>query len=110
MLPMLLALVDRVTLAINLALIIGAVILAVVVLLLIVAGWTGINIVSWNRRRRQGEIEYRARRVRPDGTPYPPAGRGLCDGCQQVHDPVYHLPDGQRFCPECYAMFPKESP
>jgi len=41
-------------------------------------------------------------RLRPDGTPYPPVGRGMCDRCARPFENVYHLPSGKRLCPACY--------
>lgn len=102
-----LALVDPVTLAINLGIIIGAVIFGVVLLILVVAAWTGVKLGLWRRSRRQAEQEARRRTHGPDGRPYPPAGRGLCDRCQRALDKVYYLPSGERRCPACYAELPE---
>ena len=44
-------------------------------------------------------------RLRPDGKPYPPAGRGLCDNCQRVFAKVYYLESDARLCPDCYHDF-----
>lgn len=37
-----------------------------------------------------------------DGTPFPPASRGMCDACSKAFDWVYHLPEGRRLCPACF--------
>lgn len=101
--------VDPVTLGINLAIIIGAVLLAVFILIAIITTWTGVSIGVWGFRRKSAEDAERRRKFRPDGTPYPPASRGLCDGCQRVHETVYHLPSGERRCPACYESMLKEA-
>lgn len=41
---------------------------------------------------------------RADGTPYPPAGRGICERCSGAFDKVYFLPGGERLCPACYDI------
>lgn len=96
------ALVDPKTLGLNLWLIIGALLLSVFVIILIIAAWTGVNIGIWQYRRKAAERDKHRRTHRPDGRPYPPAMRGLCQRCQRVHESVYHLPSGERLCPGCY--------
>lgn len=106
---MLCAAVDPKTLGLNLYLIIGAVLVAAFFLIAVIAAWTGLKVCVWRRSVRNAEAAERRARLDPTGIPYPPAGRGLCDACQQVHDTVYHLPDGGRYCARCYAQRTKES-
>ena len=49
----------------------------------------------WQEKRRARAIKYR-----PDGLPYPPFGRGMCDRCQRAYDKVYFLEDHRRLCPD----------
>lgn len=102
-------LVDRETLSLNMALILGALLLSIALVFVIIAAWTGTNVLFWRRRQARAVEEEHRRTHRPDGEPYPPAARGLCDRCNRVCEKVYHLPSGQRRCPACYEEFPKES-
>ncbi len=101
--------VDPRTFALNIYFIVGAVIALAIVVVIVIALSTGVNIVFWKRSRVQAEQQEHRRKFRPDGQPYPPAARGLCDRCQRVYEKVYHLPSGQRRCPACYAEFLKEA-
>lgn len=102
--------VDPVTFAINLHLVIGAVLLLTVLLIAVIGIWTGIKIGLWRRDRKRAAQAEQRRKFQPDGQPYPPAGRGLCDGCGRMFDKVYHLPTGERRCPLCYERTLKEHP
>lgn len=104
-----LAVVDPVTLGANLYLIIGGVVLAIFLLIGIVVLWTGINAGIWRARQARDERAARNRKFRADGTPLPPAHRGLCDRCQKPYERVYYLPDGERYCPKCYEAVVKET-
>jgi hypothetical protein len=86
----------------SLHLLIGLLIVAAVVLVVILVAWTTFNVAIWRSRREKADQAERRRRFRPDGQPYPPAGRGLCDSCARGFDKVYYLPSGRRLCPECY--------
>lgn len=101
-------LVDRETLSLNMALILGALLLSIALLFVIIAAWTGTNLLFWKRRQARGAAEDHRRTHRPNGQPYPPVARGLCDGCNRVCEKVYHLPSGQRRCPACYEESLKE--
>lgn len=57
----------------------------------------------WRLRQRRAYAQALAAKTQPNGEPYPPAGRGLCDRCGQAFDKVYHLRSGQRLCPACYS-------
>lgn len=88
--------------ALNIYFLIGLLLALGIAAVWIITCWTSIKIWLWNIRRRQAEAAEHQRRFRPDGQPYPPASRGVCEGCAQALDEVYHLPTGQRLCPECY--------
>lgn len=100
--------VDPRTFGLNMYLIIGAVIALVILVVVAIALSTGANIFFWQRSRARAEQQDRRRKLRPDGQPYPPAARGLCDRCQRVYETVYHLPSGQRRCPACYEEMLRE--
>ena len=88
--------------ALNIYFLIGLLIAAAVATVLIIAFWTSIKIWIWRVRCRKSETAEHRRRFQPDGQPYPPASRGVCEGCARALNEVYHLPSGQRLCPECY--------
>ncbi len=100
--------VDPKTLGINLYIIIGAVLLGAFLLIVVIAVWTGIKAGFWQLGRRRAAEAERRRKLQPDGRPYPPAARGLCDRCGRTFEKVYHLPTGERRCPPCYEPTLKE--
>jgi hypothetical protein len=69
---------------------------------LVIAAWTAIKLMIWHMRDRGDEAKHRRETFRPDGVPYPPASRGLCDRCGRSFEKVYHLPSGERLCPDDY--------
>jgi hypothetical protein len=87
----------------NIFLIIGGIILAVVGLAFLIALWTGFNFWTWRRSQRRAEARRRKERFDDTGQLFPPASRGICSVCETVHPKVYHLEDGARFCPKHYA-------
>ena len=82
----------------NIWLLVGVLILLVVGLAVLIAIWTGVNILWWRASRHRAEQNMHRRHHLPDGTPLPPASRGICDRCQQVANPVYHTKDGRHLC------------
>jgi hypothetical protein len=96
------ALVDPVTFALNLSLLVGLLIVLAVLIVTVIAAWTGMKVSIWRFRQKKAEQQERQRKLRPDGQPYPPAARGTCDECARSLDLVYHLPSGRRLCPTCY--------
>lgn len=98
---MLAGFVDQRTLLANLLLLLAILFCATVGFFVIVGGITGLKIALWKRAQKQAADAEIRRKLRPDGTPYPPAGRGMCDGCGKVFDAVYHLPDGAKRCAAC---------
>jgi hypothetical protein len=87
----------------NLYFLIGALLVLGVGAVVLIAAWTGLKIFVWEEQKRSGERAERRRKLRPDGTPLPPASRGLCTACSRAYEQVYHLPGGERLCPTCYA-------
>ena len=92
--------------AINIYFLIGLLIALAVLLALVVAVWTLVKVLLWRSRRNRADAQEAARKLQPDGTPYPPAGPGVCHCCQRASDTVFHLPSGQRLCRECYGRGP----
>jgi hypothetical protein len=75
--------------------------LAVGVVFLIVT-WTGIKLYIRHVRERREQERWHREHFRPDGLPYPPASRGLCDRCGGSFEKVYYLSSGERLCPKDY--------
>jgi len=86
----------------NIALLIGLLIALAVGLFVVIAAWTSIKLIIWRTREHRAEAAHRRETLRPDGVPYPPASRGLCDRCGQTFEKVYYLPSGERLCPDDY--------
>jgi len=74
----------------------------VFVFLLVLILLISIKWLRFSARDKAGQREARQERIRPDGLPYPPSGRGMCDNCQRASDKVYYMPSGERLCAECY--------
>ena len=72
-----------------------------IVLILVVAAWTGVKIWLLRNRQKLAQRQRREQTHWPDGRPRPPMGEGICDACQTACN-VYYLPTGRRLCPECY--------
>ncbi len=88
----------------NIYLLIGLLLAGGLLVLIVVSIWTGAKIVWWQRQRRRADAAEQRRKIGPDGRPYPPAARGVCGRCARASETVYHLPGGERLCPECYAL------
>jgi heme exporter protein D len=79
--------------------------LFVLIVFAVVAGALVIAIIRSRRRERAAEAERekaRLAKLRPDGLPLPPHGRGMCAACGKAFERVYFLSDGRRLCPGCY--------
>jgi len=74
----------------------------ILTLVLIAVGIAYVRILRRNRAIALAEKIKQQERFRPDGLPYPPCKRGMCDACVRPFEKVYYLPSGQRLCPECY--------
>ncbi len=83
------------------------VVLAVVVTALLIA-----FIRSRGRERAAAAEREKARlaKLRPDGLPFPPHGRGMCAACGKASEKVYFLGDGRRLCPRCYESLEMNAP
>ncbi len=81
---------------------IALLILLAVGLLAIIAVITLLRVWSGHVAQRRAAEQLHRERFRPDGTPYPPTARGICDRCGKAFEKVYYLPSGQRLCPEDY--------
>ena len=62
----------------------------------------------WRAGVKRAERQDWQRKHRPDGQPYPPSGRGICDSCQKQSEKVYFLESNSRLCPECYEKMHHE--
>jgi len=100
-----LAQVDQRTLLVNMLLLVGLLIVAVVGFIVLVASWTGLKIGIWHFRRKGAERQEQQRKQRPQDKASLPVGRGLCDRCGTPSRKVLHLPSGERCCPDCYRQF-----
>ncbi len=61
-------------------------------------------------RQKKAAIAAHLASIGPDGKPYPPSGRGLCDNCSKVVEKVYFIPSGRRLCKRCYKVHCKLTP
>ena len=82
--------------------------IALVILAFILLGWLKVSLLRI--RLEKAAIASRLASIGPDGKPYPPSGRGLCDNCSKVVEKVYFLPSGRRLCPKCYKVHCKLTP
>ena len=89
--------------ALNIYFLIGLLLLLAISTVLVVAFWTSIKIWMWNIRRRKAEDAERRRHFRTR-RPAVPADRPrrLRGAVPEPWTWVYHLPSGQRLCPDCY--------
>ncbi len=94
--------VDKKTLGQNLYFLIGFWIFVVLAVIALIATLTMKNYLKWRAEKEHYAIERRKKLFAPDGTPYPPAARGLCDNCGKAFEKVYHLKTGRRLCKSCY--------
>ncbi|MFP4052868.1 MAG: hypothetical protein ACLFV7_03290 [Phycisphaerae bacterium] len=72
----------------------------------IVVGILLVTLVHWGIRgalRRHSIAAAKRAKRQPDGRPWPPHCRGLCDRCANPADRVYHMPEGRRLCHACYV-------
>jgi hypothetical protein len=88
----------------NIYLLIGLLLAGGLLVLIVVAIWTGVKVVWWREQRRRADAAELRRKLGPNGRPYPPASRGVCGRCARASDTVYHLAAGERLCAGCYAL------
>jgi hypothetical protein len=86
----------------NMRLLLGLIVFLILLFLVVVGSWTGIRIWVFRRRQKREQHDALIRSHRPDGTPLPPMGEGVCERCQTVSEALYHLPSGRRLCRDCY--------
>ncbi len=103
------AIVDSQTLKENILFGIGLLFYAVAAAILLVLALVGIKIFIRRCRTARAAAQERKLKYQPDGRPYPPFARGLCDNCQDGFDRVYYLPSGARLCPDCYKALQEET-
>jgi hypothetical protein len=82
-----------------LLLFLGTLVVSAVLAVILFAYVRGVIWRAWTDYLQRRDARQKAR---PDGTPYPPAGRCLCDKCQKHFEQVYFLDSGTRLCPDCY--------
>lgn len=100
--------VDPVTLATNMAIILGGLILLIFGGFAVYALWTSLNIVYWMLQRRRADRAYKAVAFRPDGKPYPPHIEGVCTACGRGNKRIYFAGSEHELCPDCYDAFWRE--
>lgn len=91
----------------NITLLIGLLTAGVIGLVLFIALWTGIKILLFRRRQRQGELEHDLAKRDAKGRLLPPTTPGVCHACGKAYRKVHHLPSGKRYCPDCYRAMQK---
>lgn len=74
-----------------------------------IALWTVARLVLHWIDYQKAQRQWRRERFQPDGTPYPPSGRGICHQCQQACEKVYFMESGRRLCPTCFRLQPSSS-
>ena len=86
----------------NLALIIGGILLLALVLFVLFAAWTGLNMLLFYRGKRRAEREHVRQTRRADGELYPPMIEGICEVCKRGGHKIYFPEAGKAMCPPCY--------
>ena len=94
--------------ALNIHLLIGILVCGGCSLVLLIAVWTLMKVLRFQRTQARGEKEQQAARIGRDGKPLPPTSQGICDRCGRIFREVYHLPDGTRLCATCYVTEHRE--
>ena len=92
------------TFALNLMLILGAVILLTIFFFLFIATWTGIRALVWFLKWRYRQREFLRLYRRADGRRYPPFTPGVCQSCGRGDHKIYFPPDGEGLCSICYEQ------
>lgn len=81
--------------------------IALVILAFFLLGWLKVALLRISLEK--AAVASRMASIGPDGKPYPPSGRGLCDKCSKVVEKVYFLPSGRRLCKRCYKVHCKST-
>ncbi len=88
--------------ALDMRLLLGLLVFLGLLLILVVAAWTGAKIWIHHAKLKQERREGFKRTHDRHGRPLPPTAEGICEQCQTPSDKVYHLPSGRRLCAACY--------
>ena len=86
----------------NMMLLLGLLMFLAVGVIGAVAAWLLVKLLILRRNRRRDEAQRRCEKLGHDGELLPPVAPGLCDRCGRPFERVYHLPSGQRLCPDDY--------
>ena len=81
------------------------VVICLLIVLIIAQRW-----LVWTIRKRRADWLAELAKIGPDGKPYPPHGRGICDVCKNACEKVYFKPDGKRICQPCYDASCRHEP
>jgi hypothetical protein len=100
--------VDHQTLANNIALLIGGLLILTVLIIATITGVTVIKMFVWRAKQRKEEREYYAIARRADGRMYPPSIAGSCSICRRGHGTIYHPTGHEGLCPSCYEPYWRE--
>jgi len=93
----------------NFHLLIGVFVLIAFAIAVTIVLWIATKLLIWEVRRWRAQRQARRAKYRSDGTAYPPVSMGLCDRCERACEKVYHMPSGQRLCPDCYELLHGDS-
>ncbi len=86
----------------NIFLLIGILLALAILIFLLLGGWVTVKILIFRRAQHRAEQKRNQEKFRADGSPYPPASRGICHTCGKAYPKVYHMPDGTKLCPLHY--------
>lgn len=89
--------------------IVDLLITGIMVVVLAVGAYMVAKTIANYAQFKKAQRAYRKDKFRPDGQPYPPSDRGICNTCGQAFEKVYFLEANQRACPQCYQQLEKES-
>ncbi len=97
---------DPNTFALNMFLILGALILLGAAFIVLIATWTGVKVCICIIQRRRAERTWLRVSRRADGKPYPPFVEGICGECRRGGRKIFFPPDSDKtLCPACYEEF-----
>ncbi len=98
--------VDPDTFALNLFLILGALILLGAAFIVLIAAWTGIRVCICIIQRRRAERTWLRVSRRADGKRYPPFVEGICGECGRGGRKIFFPPDSDKIlCHKYYETW-----
>ena len=100
-----LGVVDPVTFARNIFLLVGALLFIGAATVVFALVWTTASACLSETRRQRAWMEYKKASHREDGQPYPPFMEGVCGWCGRGDTKIYHPDSGDQLCPSCYETF-----